>query len=215
MTLVARLHASDMFDNLYKEDEQPRDREIELDRNQNQREIGKFVLALPKPEGNMPEFLGLTQGVYLSWLMNNSPDTSFTLQVQHLDGSLDSLGYNNDGKVIRVIGNGGSQCGYFMVSGRLIIEGDVEDNLGSHLQGGLVEVRGNAGYAPGHYMKGGELHIYGNAGEDVGRGSIGGKIFLHGECENIWFSKRKFGTSNRAKIYHKGCLIFKGGRPVK
>ena len=33
MTLVARLHASDMFDNLYKEDEQPRDRKIEVARD--------------------------------------------------------------------------------------------------------------------------------------------------------------------------------------
>ena len=36
MTLMAQLRTRDLLDSLGREDEQPRDREIELDRNQNQ-----------------------------------------------------------------------------------------------------------------------------------------------------------------------------------
>src|SRR3989338_174816 len=100
-------------------------------------EIETFVLTLHPIEGNLSASMGLTQGAYLSWLMNNSPDTSFTLQVKHLEGSLAVLGFKNDGKIIRTIGNGGHRCGCEMIGGKLRVEGDVGSCLGCDMRGGL------------------------------------------------------------------------------
>jgi formylmethanofuran dehydrogenase subunit C len=78
-----------------------------------------------------------------------------------------------------------------MVSGRILVEGNVGMHLGAEMRGGEIEVRGNAADWAGAEMRGGRIHVRGDAGHLAGaayrgsaRGMRGGAILIDGKAGN-------------------------------
>lgn len=67
-----------------------------------------------------------------------------------------------------------------MASGRLIVDGDADDDLGRELAGGSIEVAGDVGACAGLGMTGGSIRIGGNAGDSLGGAAPGAKAGMRG-----------------------------------
>ena len=107
-------------------------------------------------------------------------------------------------------------CGVFtglnMESGKLVINGNVNNDLGIDLKGGTIIVNGNVHVVYdepniGAGMEGGTIIINGDVSAydklTIGGGMTGGTIIFNGEIpDDVDFSQIKHG-----KIYHKGELI--------
>ena len=186
------------------------------------KDVEKFSLMLADfpLEEDMPGEAGL----FLSALINNGKDSDYVVHAEPF-GQIDILGFRNR-KSITLKGNGGVWIGTEMKGGKLIVEGDVDDEIGGGMRGGKILVKGNSGSA-GDHMKGGEIMIEGNAGAvgnfmeggriivkgnatlQVGDFMEGGEIVIEGEISSI--EDEIFGSIednvNHGKIYHKGKLI--------
>ncbi|MEM0216505.1 MAG: formylmethanofuran dehydrogenase subunit C [Candidatus Bathyarchaeia archaeon] len=82
---------------------------------------------------------------------------------------------------VRMIGAG-------MVSGEIIVKGDVGMHLGEEMEGGKITVYGNVGGWAGSMMKGGLIEIHGNVDDFLaapyrgqGKGMSGGTIIVYGD----------------------------------
>ncbi|MDQ1281113.1 MAG: formylmethanofuran dehydrogenase subunit, partial [Thermoproteota archaeon] len=83
------------------------------------------------------------------------------------------------------------RIGFKMSTGKIVVEGDVENHLGEEMSGGVIIVNGSAGSWTGSMMYDGIIEVRGNAGDYVGsayRGSLegmkGGIIVIDGNVGN-------------------------------
>jgi len=67
-----------------------------------------------------------------------------------------------------------------MAKGKLVLHGDVGDNVG-YISGGTIHIVGNAGNYLGSGMTGGEIFVEGDAGSYVGNYMKGGAIKIKGQ----------------------------------
>jgi hypothetical protein len=145
-------------------------------------------------------------GIYISHLMNISPDKSF--RFNFIEGyKLRYLGYMNSGKEIFVKGNV-DFLGAIMKKGKITINGNCDACLGVGISGGRILLNGHGGSYIAGSMSGGVIQINGNAGQLIGSGMEGGEIHLNGDYKSI----SKYIQSGN--IYHKGKLIIKNGKAV-
>lgn len=189
-------------------------------------EILEFVTHLPFYEKRLPLFD--RAGIFISALINNSPDIQFYLNFSCLKEKLDYVGYRNL-KEIMIIGDLGNKAGYEMKSGKIFITGNAGDRIGKGMLGGEITIDGRVGESVGYNMMGGkiivkgntgdnvgshmrdwmggremrcpEIIIEGNAGENIGIGTKGGKIYLNGNFKSI------SPDYDRGVIYHKNKLV--------
>jgi hypothetical protein len=223
MILERRLMASDLFDDLEEEERQTKERKIEVERSPcldwllgglekyRKDKVGydrkRMVGAIPYKitakdienlsilyKGLMEE--GETIGLYLSTCINNCVDKNLRIHTKHMESPPDYLGEYNDGKIIEVFGDVGSNLGYRMESGLIVVYGNSGNSTASYLSGGTIRVKGEANsiscfYGIGWNMIGGEVHI---------------------EGENVPIISPGIGCGD---IYHKGKLIVKDGKEVK
>lgn len=166
------------------------------------RNVELFTVALGEPDMNKIEREAV--GAYLSWLMNNSQDSSFRLNLRALGRKISYLGYNNAGKNIEIIGNTGDSCGEWMRSGKIVVQGNVRDYAGNFMDNGTLEILGNAGNELAKGMEGGTVIVRGNCGQEAGGGMHGGELHIYGEVESFGH------VHERAKIFHKGVLVRQG-----
>ena len=69
-----------------------------------------------------------------------------------------------------------------LMSGRLIVEGDVGDRAGAGMRGGALTVRGSAGAYMASGMRGGVVHVTRKAGDFVGGVGTGKRFGMTGGC---------------------------------
>ncbi len=139
-------------------------------------DVEKFMIALVgfQNEGNF----SFKAGLFLSALINGSPDTGFVINTYHLSEPIHLLGYRNTKDVV-VNGGAGDGLGCLMDGGTMIVNGHVGDVLADRMKRGSITVNGNTGNWAADEMEGGELHIHGVC-TDISALFKGGKIYLGG-----------------------------------
>ena len=186
----------------------------------NKADIENFNLAL----GEFQNEKGFAKraGLFLSALINNGSDSTYTIFTQHLE-NINSLGAFNT-KTIIVEGDAGDNCGIEMAGGKIVINGDTDDWLGNGMGKGEIILNGDAGDFAGagmlggtikingsvcNYlglkMKDGKIVVNGNSGDTIAAEMRSGEIHLNGTFIGIFY----FGCGG--KIYHKGSQIW----PIK
>ena len=145
------------------------------------REIQEFLIEMSrKPTDNFCD----VRGMYLSWLVNNSPDNEFRFNVRNLDQPLDNVGYvMKEGKVLELVGDVGRRCGEAMQGGILRIHGSADRRAGHLMRAGLLEIDGNTGDLLSQNLYGGKVVVKGNALGDVGNTMFGGEVHIY-NCKN-------------------------------
>lgn len=117
-------------------------------------------------------------GPFISALMNESPDNSFSLNFTN-GPVLPFIGLRNR-KIIRIFGDVKLCVGKDMQAGEIILEGNAAGLAGMGMKGGRIVIKGDAGEGAGQSMSGGRIIIEGNAGQDLGNLMDGGEIIVHG-----------------------------------
>jgi hypothetical protein len=165
-------------------------------------DIEMFSLTLRQFENEAT--FDMKAGLFLSALINDSPDESFTIHTSHLDARLHYIGSYNKKDII-VNGHAGDLAASDMGGGSILIHGDAGGSLAIGLRGGIIRVDGNAGEKAGFMMKGGSIHISGDAGPESGFNMYGGELHVDGRFA---LPSALFQEISTGKIYHKGALIW-------
>ena len=166
---------------------------------------------------------GWKAGLFLSALINNSPDKRFQICTTHMEKKLAFLG-RQSGKEVIVCGDVGGYAGIYMIggslvvkgsaqncpgagmiSGEIIIEGDAGAQAGLQMEGGLLTISGKAENSVGQAMKGGQITVKGLADFDVGFNMYGGVIRLEQGCTKL--ARHGYG----GQVYDMGKLVWQGG----
>jgi formylmethanofuran dehydrogenase subunit C len=163
------------------------------------RDIEGFSLfVLPNVYQNWDHF-NRKAGFFLSGLINHCKEMDITINTQKIETLIRTLGYRNS-RNITVMGNVGSDLGYKMIGGSILVEGNATGIVGCQMKNGIITIKRNAGDSVGPYMEGGTIIIEGDARNEVGYGMEGGEIHVLGKIGYI-------GRLKHGKIYHKGKLI--------
>ena len=171
-----------------------------------EKEVQQVAIAL-EPYQNMPLFR-LRAGLYLSLLINRTQEDRVSLSVHGLEDALDCLGTSLEGKTLEIRGNVGVSLGREMKRGQIHLYGNSGDQTGFHMQGGEIIIEGNTGNYLGSHTRCGIIEVTGSAGKGVGFDTgEGTEIFIEGEYKSIH-------PMARGDIYHKGILVWRGGRQV-
>ena len=189
-------------------------------------EVEMFSVALS--EFQDVEDFASKAGYFLSALINNHPESDFTIHTGQFDGRINFLGFWNT-KKITVIGDTGRYIGHSMIRGRIVIEGntawmvghgmesgeivicgDGGNYLGDHMKDGKIIVKGNIGGNPGNSMENGEITVEGNGGIEVGRYMKGGKITVKGNVKGV--GGLKGGEVHLLGECDEICLLGRGGK---
>ena len=83
-----------------------------------------------------------TTGMFLSALINTSPDSDFAINLFQLDTELDNVGFCNT-KNVTINGNVGRYAFVKMKRGTVIINGDAGEYLGNEIERGSITVNGD------------------------------------------------------------------------
>lgn len=120
------------------------------------------------------------------WEGNRKRTLGQLFKINHKRTSSEKPTIRIRGDVVKV-----RKIGAKMLSGSIIVEGNVGMHLGEEMKGGTITVAGSAGSWVGSRMKDGTIEIKGNAGHYIGaayRGSTmgmgGGTIIIHGNAGN-------------------------------
>src|SRR3989338_3367177 len=140
-------------------------------------DIENFNLALGEFQ-NEKDF-AKRAGLFLSALINNGSDSTYTIFTRHLD-DLGLLGIYNR-KTIIVEGDAGYDCAALMDGGTVIVKGNAGERLGNCMKGKII-VYFNSSPFSGIMLNGGSIKIKGNASNYVGLKMRGGKIIVQGNC---------------------------------
>jgi formylmethanofuran dehydrogenase subunit C len=141
----------------------------------------KQIAALPALHGNRMVELG--EFFAVSGKANGEIHVEGDLaQVKHIGAGMMS------GKIV-VHGNVGSHLGAVMTGGEIEVEGNAGDWVGPEMLGGRIVVKGNAGHMVGSAYRGsrvgimgGDIIVHGNAGNEVGNTMRNGLIAIGGDC---------------------------------
>jgi len=142
----------------------------------------------------------LNTGVYMSHLINNSPDDDFDLDLTHIEPTC-YFGWKLKDKSLTLRGVLNLSTGYKMESGKLFLIGSSIEGIGDEMSGGAITILGDAdhlGWAMiggrilcegrvgwvGNNMEGGRLSVHGSA-RVVGDGMSGGKIHIYGNTKSV------------------------------
>lgn len=122
--------------------------------------------------------------VFISALIDASPDNEFIINVAHLPIHICNFGVRNR-KQVEVIGDLGMNTGIIMEGGKLVVHGNTNLHLGERMRGGNIIVKGTAE-------------------SPIGGGSKGGRIDMEGGI-HVNTPLPLFGKpSCKAMVYHKG-----------
>lgn len=169
--IATKSRASDLFDNLGRENELPAERKLEVRANRVEK-IKEIFYSIPDHYKINDEVLhaferftaddifafsitlrdyerGLRRrnrqsyfsGVFLSDLINFSQDEDFRICTVGLEDPPQFLCRENRKNVI-ITGNVGPYLGYRMVSGLIKVHGNVGSDIGCQMQGGRIEIFG-------------------------------------------------------------------------
>lgn len=160
------------------------------------RDVEKFSIAMAEFQDE--EEFGSKAGDFLSALINEGSDSSYTIHTRYLNTLITGLGHNNT-KHIQVEGDVGKYVGYKMKGGSITINGSSDDYLGGWMEGGRIIVRGDSRTFVGGTMKGGEIIVEGNTRFNTGAHMEGGSIVVEKNTDSY--------TGNRME---GGKIVVKG-----
>ena len=99
-------------------------------------------------------------------------------------GEDETMVWQGDCSKVKLIGSG-------LMSGKILVEGNVGMHLGAEMRGGEITVRGNVGDWLGAELHGGRIRVHGNAGHMIGavyrgghKGMTSGEILIDGDAGN-------------------------------
>jgi formylmethanofuran dehydrogenase subunit C len=164
-------------------------------------DIKEFSLLLERHQSS--KYFNERSGIFLSSLINESYGKDLVLYTNHLDISIDLIGFSNT-KNMTIRGNAGRFLGRGMESGKIIVESNSKDGAGDFMTGGLIEIKGDADYclgssmtggkiivrgnsdlATGCLMENGEITVFGNSEGELGRGMKGGIVRVYGNTKEL------------------------------
>jgi hypothetical protein len=157
------------------------EKNLGMRRGYDSEEIGKVAVLLEQYQNQVT--FSNTSGLYLSALINTSPNQEFTLYTNNFDHFLHNLGYRlRENKKLVINGDIGV-IGEEMKGGDIIIYGNAKDKVGKKMKDGSIIIYGNAQFpGVGQDMKGGHIVIKGDVNKNipVGSGMKGGEIIVEG-----------------------------------
>jgi hypothetical protein len=180
------------------------------------KDVEAFSIAIGANQGE--DWFQFKAGLFLSALVNSSPDDGFAIHTTALAEPIHYLGFHNTKKIV-VDGDVGRYAGNWMKSGTLIIDGNTDFRLGWEMRGGSIVLKGDSGNEVGAWMKGGSIVVQGNASDFVGQSMQAGTITVDGHARGLGYLMRggeirmngsfEFVWVNLVggKIYHNGELI--------
>ncbi len=173
------------------------ERALELIRNlvYTKADIDNLNLSLAEFQGEKD--FSRRAGIFLSAMINNGSDSTYTIFTHHLE-DLGALGIYNT-KTIIIEGDAGHGCGIMMNGGTIVIKGNASESLGNGMTKGKIIIYGNAGDYAGSFMQGGIIKIKGNSGNYTGLKMRNGRITVYGD------SGHTLGAEIRA-----GCIYVMG-----
>lgn len=175
------------------------------------REITLLSFLLTK-QGHADMRYGNRVGEYVAACMRKCNDSEIVIHTGECRARL--LGYGNKGRKIMIEGNAGMHTGTGMESGLIVVRGDINGACFGGLNGGELIVEGNSQNCEylGHFIRGGVIRIKGSIRNSKIGPVIGGSIYLEGDdigdCLSSW------DKGDQGQVYHKGTLIWQGGKPV-
>ena len=101
--------------------------------------------------------------------------------VSKLDELAYRFGENGINKKLIVEGDVGNNLGIKMSGGEIYVKGNVNENCGSGMSGGTIHIEGKASWSCGEDMYGGEITVDGEIVGPIGKNKIGGKIINKGK----------------------------------
>jgi formylmethanofuran dehydrogenase subunit C len=160
------------------------------------KEITEFSILLNDYPDKITEY---HSGLYLSALINKSDEQEILINIRHLEIPPHFIGFKNNGKIIKIIGDLGDSLGKNMIAGKIYAE-KAEDYVGYSMQGGTIHVI-TAGNQIGYHMQGGTIHVK-NAGNCVGDCMIGGTIHIEDKYKHL-----SYPTIYRGSIFYRNKLL--------
>ena len=129
----------------------------------------------------IPYIISGPAGIYISAMINLSPESRIVIRVEDFDRTFHFLGYRlSAGKTLVIKGNAGEFIGASLSGGNLVVEGSVGGWCGAGMIKGEILVTKYAGQNTGEFMRGGQIHVEGRI-QGVGRSLLGGKIYERGK----------------------------------
>ncbi len=175
-----------------------------------QKDITTFCLSLPLLEKKIDIS---DVGVFLSTLVNNHYEKTketkpYILITQLLETKLQYLGWHTRGAEIEIIGDAGNNVGMEMVSGKIVVKGNVDLLCGNSMSGGTL-IAEKSGRSLGSFMNGGKIFV---KDTDFGCGThmTRGEIHIAREYNPLIDTHNSYG----GKIYYANKLIFSKGDKI-
>lgn len=150
-------------------------RRLQYDRH----DIDAFCAELDRSD-DIPYMIPGPAGLYISALVNHSPENRIQLRVQDYQRPFHFLGYAlPKRKVLLLQGDAGDFCGAGLRGGHLVVEGAVGNWCGAGMLEGEIRVSKGARHQTGAWMQGGEIHVGGEI-KSLGETRYGGRILQGG-----------------------------------
>ncbi|MFH0860867.1 MAG: hypothetical protein V1921_06665 [Candidatus Altiarchaeota archaeon] len=172
------------------------------------------MMELPnllKQEHSSEENYGVTAGLYMTALMQNSPYSMFTVpNMPEVDG----LGFKLKGdKRIIALGYVGKSLGSHMEGGSIHVMQSATDDVGLGMRGGEIRIDGNAGHRIGSRMEKGKITVIGYGCDKVADGMKGGKIEIGGSVGRGLGSHMEGGEIHvKGDVGMKLAFFMRGGK---
>jgi len=198
MALEPRLKAEDLIDSLGRENEQGKDRKIEV---RTDGKLEELVIEFEEVLANKRIKNFYSEKVYkrrtLSSLKYSSKDIekfSLLLERYHDLRYFDErvglflsslINYSEDKDFVLhtySLTNDPEYIGYLNFK-NITVKGNAGDWLGYEMKKGKIIVEGDLGHDGGYFMRGGLIEIKGNAGEGIGYFMESGKIIVRGNAD--------------------------------
>lgn len=146
----------------------------------DQDDIEEFCAELDRSD-KIPYLISGPAGIYVSAMINNSPEDHIDMSLKDYQRSFNFFGYRlPEGKTLVLKGNVGDFVGAGMAGGRLVVEGSAGSWCGAGMMKGEIFVTGDTGQNTGDWMRGGEIRVDGRI-RNTGKTLFGGKIYEQGK----------------------------------
>ncbi len=180
------------------------------------KDVEKLCIAIA--EFQQKEDFANGAGVFLSAVINNGKEESYTIETRHLTEAPNYLCYRNKKRItiegnvgeyvgcaqsgeILVNGNADDYVGRYARAGKITINGNVVFCAGANNEGCLIEIKGNSSMMPGVHMKNGRVIVRGNVETSAGDGMKGGTLEIFGNINGSVGSEMEGGKI----IVHKNA----------
>ena len=124
-------------------------------------------------------------GNYLTALMESSPEKEFEIDLRNERGIFfHYIGYGLRGRILNVHGDLGGWVGYRAGNSRIIVNGNVGDNIGKDSHHLTLIVNGDVGNNVGYHAGNSRIIVNGNVEDNIGKDSHHLTLIVNGDVGN-------------------------------